>query len=101
MKHNRIVKLYFVLIIIGLVLSCKRYLDVPPVGVLNNQVLANKAGVEGLLIGAYAILRGYNPAVPNNGVRQWTQAASNWIYGSVVADDAHKGSVSYDQPEIA
>jgi hypothetical protein len=87
------------LITIGL--SCRRYLDIPPTGVLNNQVLANKAGVEGLLIGAYSLLRGYNPAVPNSGVRQWTQAASNWIYGSVVADDAHKGSVSYDQPEIA
>src|SRR5205823_12612075 len=55
----------------------------------------------GLLIGAYSLLRGYNPAVSNSGVRQWTQAASNWIYGSVVADDAHKGSTSNDQAEIA
>src|SRR2546423_14575724 len=82
-------------------ISCRRYLDIPPTGVLSNQVLATKAGVDGLLIGAYSLLRGYNPAVPNSGVRQWTQAASNWIYGSVVADDAHKGSTSNDQPEIA
>jgi len=81
--------------------SCKKDLSLPPTGVLNNEVLATKAGADGLLIGAYAMLRGYNPAVPNSGVRQWTQAASNWVYGSVVADDAHKGSVSYDQPEIA
>src|SRR5438477_2704890 len=101
MKHISFIKLYLTLIIIVLVLSCKNYLDLPPVGSLNNQVLANKAGVQGLLIGAYSLLRGYNPAVPNSGVREWTQAASNWIYGSVVADDAHKGSVSFDQPEIA
>jgi hypothetical protein len=83
-----------------IIVSCNR-LALPPSGVLSSQVLATKSGVDGLLIGAYSLLRGYNPSVPNNGVRQWTQAASNWIYGSVDADDAHKGSVSYDQPEIA
>lgn len=87
--------------VVAIVASCKHYLNVPPTGVLSNEVLATKAGVEGLLIGAYAMLRGYNPAVPNSGVREWTQAASNWIYGGVVADDAHKGSTSNDQPEIA
>ena len=90
-----------VIALIVISISCKKYLDVAPTGVLSTTVLANKAGVEGILIGAYSLLRGYNPAVPNSGVRQWTQAASNWIYGSVVADEAHKGSVSYDQPEIA
>jgi hypothetical protein len=81
--------------------SCKQALNVPPSGVLNANSLANKGGVDGLLIGAYALLRGYNPAVSNNGLRQWTQAASNWVYGSVDADDALKGSVSYDQPEMS
>jgi hypothetical protein len=97
--HKLIASGLFALIIITV--SCKHYLDIPPTGVLSNNVLATKAGVDGLLIGAYALLRGYDPAVPNTGVRQWTQAASNWIYGSVVADDAHKGSTSNDQPEIA
>jgi hypothetical protein len=97
--HKLIASGCMVLIVISI--SCKRYLNVPPTGVLSNGVLANKGGVDMLLIGAYSLLRGYNPAVPNSGVREWTQAASNWIYGSVVADDAHKGSVSYDQPEIA
>ena len=97
--HKLMVSGVIALIIIGA--SCKHYLDVPPTGVLSNTVLATKAGVDGLLIGAYSLLRGYNPEVPNSGVRQWTQAASNWIYGSVVADEAHKGSTSNDQPEIA
>jgi len=100
------IKTYKLIVLAGLVaiaisFSCKRFLNVAPTGVLSSTVLANKGGVDNLLIGAYAMLRGYNPAVPNSGVREWTQAASNWIYGSVVADDAHKGSVSYDQPEIA
>src|ERR1700730_2416125 len=97
--HKLLLCIAAALICIGV--SCKHYLEVPPTGVLSNNVLATKAGVDGLLIGAYSLLRGYNPAVPNSGVREWTQAASNWIYGSVVADEAHKGSVSYDQPEIA
>ena len=101
MKKNSIFFVCCILTTITIGISCKRELVIPPTGVLSNEVLATKAGVDGLLVGAYSLLRGYNPAVPNDGVRQWTQAASNWIYGSVVGDDAHKGSVSYDQPEIA
>ena len=101
MKKGKIFLVTYTIVIIISSISCKRYLEIPPTGVLSNNVLSTKAGVDGLLVGAYSLLRGYNPAVPNDGVRQWTQAASNWIYGSVVADDAHKGSVSYDQPEIA
>ncbi|MEO6869303.1 MAG: RagB/SusD family nutrient uptake outer membrane protein [Ginsengibacter sp.] len=101
MKKNYIIYGSIVIAFVAIVISCKRNLEIPPSGVLSNSVLATKSGVDGLLIGAYSLLRGYNPAVPNDGVRQWTQAASNWIYGSVVADEAHKGSVSYDQPEIA
>ena len=97
--HKLLLSLAVVLIGIGV--SCKHYLEVPPTGVLSSTVLATKAGVDGLLIGAYSVLRGYNPAIPNSGVRQWTQAPSNWIYGSVVADEAHKGSTSDDQAEIA
>ena len=101
MKKGKIFLITYTIALVISSISCKRYLEIPPTGVLSNNVLSTKAGVDGLLVGAYSLLRGYNPAVPNDGVRQWTQAASNWIYGSVVADDAHKGSVSYDQPEIA
>ncbi|MFL5788899.1 MAG: RagB/SusD family nutrient uptake outer membrane protein, partial [Flavisolibacter sp.] len=101
MKKTTIKKFTVAILILSMAISCKRYLDIQPTGVLSNNVLATKAGVEGLLIGSYSLLRGYNPAVSNSGVRQWTQAASNWVYGSVVADEAHKGSVSYDQAEIA
>jgi hypothetical protein len=79
--------------------SCKKYLDRPPVGVLSPEVIATKSGVDGILIGAYAMLRGFNPAVANS-AGPWAVAPSNWVYGSVAADDAHKGSSSGDQPEI-
>jgi hypothetical protein len=60
-------------------------------GSLNENVLANKTGVEGLLIGAYAKL---------GGSQNWGSAPSNWVFGSVVADEAYKGSTPSDQPDI-
>jgi len=36
----------------------KSYLEKEPLGTLNETNLANKAGVEGLLIGAYSLLDG-------------------------------------------
>ena len=59
------------------------------------ETLANKAGVEGTLVGAYRTLD-CTPALSSN----WGCAASNWVLGGVVADDAYKGSDSGDQPPI-
>ncbi|MDB5288604.1 MAG: RagB/SusD family nutrient uptake outer membrane protein [Mucilaginibacter sp.] len=97
-------KLNYKLIIVGSVatlafsMSCKKFLDKTPTGSLNTVVLANKAGVDGLLIGAYALVDGvYN----NQKGSPWTTGTDNWIYGSVGADDAHKGSTPGDQPSAA
>lgn len=69
--------------------ACKKsYLDVAPAGSLNSSNLANKVGVEGLLIGAYAKL---------GGSQNWGSAPSNWVFGSVIADEAYKGSTPDDQ----
>jgi tetratricopeptide (TPR) repeat protein len=62
-----------------------------PQGVLDGSVLANAAGVEGNLIATYRVL-------------DWTTslnagqaaAASNWVWGSVLSDDAYKGSDATD-----
>ena len=43
---------------LALSLSCKHYLDKTPPGSLNTVILASKAGVDGLLIGAYSLLDG-------------------------------------------
>ena len=90
------IKLLFILpaclLIIFIIQACKKgYLDVEPQGALSEQVLSNKTGVEGLLIGTYAKL---------GGSVNWGSAPSNWVFGSVVADEAYKGSTPSDQPAI-
>ena len=68
----------------------KSYLDKRPIGQLDETSLANKRGVEGLLIGAYSLLDGVNgDAGPGIG---WHSAASNWIYGSICGSEAYAGS---------
>ena len=62
-----------------------------PQGVLDAGVLANAAGVEGNLIAAYRQLD-----VSNNGGSGFGGAASNWVFGSVLSDDAYKGSDAAD-----
>src|ERR1700712_2029439 len=74
--------------------SCKKLLDKAPAGVLAGSTLANKAGVDGLLIGAYSLLDGYYQGQPGTG---YGGAISNWEYGSMAADDAYKGSTTDDQ----
>lgn len=62
--------------------SCKKdFLEVLPQGQLSDELLANKKGVEGLLIGAYGMLKGYD----------WVGGSSNWLHGSVQGGDANKG----------
>ncbi|WP_159470297.1 RagB/SusD family nutrient uptake outer membrane protein [Dyadobacter sp. 3J3] len=72
------------------------FLDKPALGALSDAQLSTKAGVDNLLIGAYAALDG-------NGVgaaSAWDAAADNWIYGSIAGGDAKKGSDGADQPGI-
>jgi starch-binding outer membrane protein, SusD/RagB family len=74
--------------------SCKKLLDKTPAGVLAGSTLANKAGVDGLLIGAYSLLDGYYQGQPGT---NYGSGISNWTYGGVGADDAYKGSTTDDQ----
>jgi starch-binding outer membrane protein, SusD/RagB family len=62
-----------------------------PQGVLDAGVLANAAGVEGNLIAAYRSL----DRTTGLGASQ-ASAASNWIWGSAISDDAYKGSDATD-----
>jgi hypothetical protein len=70
-------------------------LNAAPQGALDEQTLANKAGVEGSLIAAYRALD-WNTGVGG----AWGTAASKWVWGSVTSDDAYKGSEASDQPAI-
>ncbi|QQL48652.1 RagB/SusD family nutrient uptake outer membrane protein [Mucilaginibacter ginkgonis] len=74
--------------------SCKNALDTNPTGVLGSAVLANKAGVDGLLIGAYSLLDGYYSGQPGT---NYGSGISNWSFGGLASDDAYKGSDTGDQ----
>ena len=74
----------------------KSYLEVPAAGALSQSVLANKIGVEALLVGAYSLLDGQGSSA-GTGNGPWATSSSNWVYGSVAGGDAHKGSDPGDQ----
>ena len=72
----------------------QEFLEVNPNGGLDANVLATETGVNGLLIGAYAMLDGTSASFG------WQAAASNWVYGSIRGGEANKGTDSGDQPDI-
>jgi starch-binding outer membrane protein, SusD/RagB family len=76
------------------------FLNVKPLGVLDQSSLQNKIGVNLLLIGAYSMLDGVQTNV-GSPFSDWQGSADNWVYGEVTADNAVKGSDANDQPEIA
>ena len=74
----------------------KSYLEVPAHGALSQDVLANKIGVEALLVGAYSLLDGEGSSAGTaNG--PWATSSSNWVYETVAGGEAHKGSDPGDQ----
>src|ERR1700685_1220919 len=97
-----------ILAFLVLLYACsKSYLKVPAQGGLAQATLATKAGVEGLLIGAYSMLDGIGaagtsgtPGLLDGGGGIWEVSADNWVYGSVAGGDDHKGSSPGDQPDI-
>jgi hypothetical protein len=80
--------------------SCsKSFLERNPIGTLDANTLANKKGVEALLVGAYSVLDGF---VNGGGIflGGWQSSGTNWVYGSICGQDAHKGTDAGDQPDI-
>lgn len=78
-------------VLLSTLYACKKnFLTENPLGVISPATLANKAGVDGLLIGAYSLLDGVGGQ--GGGI---DGAASNWIYGEA-GGDAYKGSQPSD-----
>ncbi len=96
-KHPVLVGTAFMVLATGALYGCKDFLSdaATPQGTLNEGTLANRVGVEGTLIGAYRTLDCTSATRAN-----WGCAASNWVWGTVAADDAYKGSDGTDQPPI-
>lgn len=79
----------------------KNFLEKPAYSSLSETIVANKDGVNYLLVGAYAALDGSGtPTSSLGGGNAWEAASTNWVYGSVAGGDAHKGSEGTDQTPI-
>jgi len=80
----------------GALYGCKDFLSAAasPQGTLGQSTLANAAGVEATLIGAYRTLDCTDAIIGDS----WGCAASNWVFGDVASDDSYKGSNATDQP---
>lgn len=77
--------------------SCgKEFLQKLPQGQLSEPQVGNIDGVEGALLGAYSILNGNVSGTWGN----YASAPSQWLFGEVAADNAHKGSEIGDQPNM-
>lgn len=84
-----------ILLVLGLAGACKsEFLEIPPQGSLDRDVLATEKGVNALLVGAYSLLDGVSSAFG------WESASSNWVFGSIRGMEANKGTDSGDQPDI-
>ena len=93
MKSNNLLFILIITAFSTLVTCRKEFLDIKPAGDLNQFVLADKKGLDALLVGAYSMLPG---AKTFNWT--WEAASSNWLYGSIRGLEANKGSDSGDEP---
>lgn len=89
---KKIIALIQLVSLIGCLLlpcSCDDFLDKKPPGTASETDLRTDQGVEQLLIGAYAAIRGTG--------RFGGAMGTDWTYGSCASDDCYKGSESGDQ----
>src|ERR1700722_2580934 len=84
------------LLAVVIIYACNSKLNISPQGSLTATNVTNNSGVQGLLIGAYALLSGEDDPGQNLGNGS---AASNYVYGSECADDSYKGSTPSDQAD--
>jgi hypothetical protein len=95
MKHNlnKILLAIAVVTALNVVFSsCKKdFLNVAPTGQLTEELLTTKKGIEGTLIGSYAMLSGKG---------YWFGGSSNWVHGSILGGEANKGSNNGDQAVV-
>lgn len=80
--------------LLGLSFGCnKSFLEQTPQGQLTDEQVTNTKGVEWLLTGAYGLLNGNINGTWGN----YSAGPSQWLFGEVAADNAHKGSELGDQ----
>jgi hypothetical protein len=96
LKHkNEMKKLSLIsgILLIALFISCsKSFLEQVPQGSTSDNVFYNETGINALLTGTYAMVKGSALWTVS-----WGASIQNWTYGSVASDDAYKGSEKTDQ----
>ena len=88
--------IYYACLFMGVLACSDSFTELPAVGALSEEALANPEGVDLLLIGAYSSLDGESNTRTGN---QWGVGGDNW-WLDVIADEAHKGSTDSDQPDL-
>jgi starch-binding outer membrane protein, SusD/RagB family len=89
MKNRKLIYLSVLVIAIASITACKKFLTPPLKGIYDASQLANKKGVDGLLITAYSTLDGRPGGI--------SEGASNWEWGSMAGGDAYKGTEFTDR----
>lgn len=97
MELRKFFLLFFLMSFAGLFQACEDMLTISPKGEPSAEQLANREGIEGLLIGVYAVIDGDTNQM---GGARWASSVSNWVMGGVRSEDAYKGTVSGDQAPI-
>jgi starch-binding outer membrane protein, SusD/RagB family len=81
------------ILLMTLFISCsKSFLDKVPQGSTADNVFYNEKGIDALLTGTYAMVKGSALWTVS-----WGASIQNWTYGSAASDDAYKGSEKTDQ----
>ncbi|MET0636715.1 MAG: RagB/SusD family nutrient uptake outer membrane protein [Chitinophagaceae bacterium] len=92
--------LTFTLLVVTLwvaMVACKKdFLDVTPLGVLDEATLSTEKGVNNVLISAYAMLDGHDGSFGVLG-NEWGSGGSNFVFGSMAGGEANRGSSPGDQ----
>lgn len=97
MKRNNILKMFLSAgFVLGIATACSdEFLTRQPQAQYSPSALQTAKGVEGVLLGAYAMLdgQGLDDQAP------WENDIQNWVFGGLTSDDAYKGTDAGDQPE--
>ena len=83
---NSIIIMASVLFLVTLNSCTENFLDHKPLGSTSENVFYNEKGINALLIGTYGIISGVSPGA------DFGASIQNWAFGSVMSDDAYKGS---------
>ena len=86
-------KILLASLVVIVIYACKKsFLDVTPVGSLDEITLANEKGVNKLLIAAYAMLDAHDGDINLGG--EWGSGGSNFLYGSIGGGEANNLYIS-------